>query len=77
MNEAVFPRAYTNLSGESEMMDTQMVRPAFPRRSTLVDAVLGVDSWDGRGAHPSGAEALTESEKRKFNFWVLLGAQYK
>ena len=23
------------------------------------------------------AEALTEDEKRKFNFWVLLGAQYK
>lgn len=73
----IFPRGYINLSGESMRMTTQEVDPAFPRRSRLIDYVLGLGSRSGQGAHPAGADSLTAVEKRKFNYWVLLGAQYR
>jgi hypothetical protein len=73
----VFPIAYVSLSGESMSMTNQVVVPVFPRRSILVDAVLGVGTRAGSGAHPSGPYALTPAEQRRFNLWVLLGAQYK
>jgi hypothetical protein len=73
----VFPIAYVSLSGESMAMTNQVVVPAFPRRSVLVDAVMGVASHAATGAHPSGAYALTPAQQRLFNLWVLLGAQYK
>jgi hypothetical protein len=73
----IFPRAYVNLSGESMTMAAQEVDPAFPRKSKLIDYVLGVGSRAGMGDHTTGTNALTPEEKRKFNFWVLLGAQYK
>jgi hypothetical protein len=70
----IFPRAYVNLSGETMMMSThQVTDPPFPRRSILIDAVLGVGTRSGMGAHGG----LTPEEKRQFNLWVLLGAQYK
>ena len=72
----VFPRAYINLSGESEMNARQVVSPAFPRRSILIDYVLGVGEAAEKGAHP-GDHVLTGEERDLFNFWVLLGAQYK
>ncbi|MFN8178092.1 MAG: hypothetical protein U0167_09190 [bacterium] len=74
-----FPRAYVNLSGEPEPTKPNYVEPAFPRRSALIDAVLGVDSRASVGPHPdpNGPYALTDQEKRLFNLWVLLGAQYK
>ena len=72
----VFPRGYINLSGESMMAGPQVVDPAFPRRSKLIDYVLGLGSQSGVGPHP-GPTALTPEEKRRFNLWVLLGAQYK
>lgn len=77
--DALFPRAYVNLSGEPEEGKPNYVRPAFPRRSVLVDAVMGLGSHAGTGAHPdpAGPFALTDEEKRLINLWVLLGAQYR
>lgn len=73
----IFPRAYVSLSGENMMAAHQVVDPAFPRRSRLVDYVMELGSRAGAGPHPSGADALTPEERRQFNLWVLLGAQYK
>lgn len=77
MGMQIFPLAYINLSGESEMMESQVVVPAFPRRSKLVDYALGLGERLELGSHPEGDAALTEEEKELFNLWVLLGAQYK
>jgi hypothetical protein len=76
MNQ-VFPRAYINLSGESELMDHNVVEPAFPRRSLLVDYVMGLGTQQGKAPHPGGPSALTPQEIELFNLWVLLGAQYR
>jgi len=73
----IFPRAYINLSGASMKLATQEVEPAFPRKSRLIDYVLGLGSQSGTGAHPSGVDSLTTQEKSLFNYWVMLGAQYK
>jgi hypothetical protein len=73
----VFPRGYINLSGESLKLRAQETDPPFPRRSRLIDYVLGVGSRAGQGAHPAGPDSLTAYEKRMFTFWVMLGAQYK
>jgi hypothetical protein len=75
--ERVFPRGYVNLSGESESMDHQVVSPGFPRRSLLIDYVLGLGERASLGPHPDGEFALTEEERARLNYWVLLGAQYK
>jgi hypothetical protein len=75
MENRIFPRGYINLSGESMMTTRQVVDPAFPRRSVLVDYVLGLGSQAGN-PHPTPT-TLTPEEKRLFNLWVLLGAQYK
>jgi hypothetical protein len=75
--DRIFPRAYINLSGESMTTAVQEVDPAFPRRSRLIDYVLGAGSRAGQGFHPTGADSLTAAERRRFNLWVLLGAQYK
>ena len=72
----VFPRGYINLSGES-MTGSQVVDPPFPRRSRLIDYVLGLGTRAGQLPHPTGADSLTAVERRQFNLWVLLGAQYK
>jgi hypothetical protein len=73
----IFPRAYVNLSGEMMSGRPQETDPAFPRRSRLIDYVLGAGSRTGSGVHPTGVDSLTAAERRKFNLWVLLGAQYK
>jgi hypothetical protein len=73
----IFPRGYVSLSGESEQMEAQVVTPAFPRRSVLIDATEGLGDWEGAGAHPDGANALTDRERELFRLWVLLGAQYR
>jgi hypothetical protein len=73
----IFPRAYVNLSGEMMSGGSQVTNPAFPRRSRLIDYILGAGSRGGSGVHPSGADSLTAAERRRFNLWVLLGAQYK
>jgi len=72
----IFPRGYINLSGESMMMSAhpQVVDPAFPRKSKLIDYALGLGTQSA--AHPTPT-TLTPEEKRQFNLWVLLGAQYK
>jgi hypothetical protein len=75
MEDRIFPRGYINLSGES-MTAANVVDPAFPRRSKLIDYVLGLGSHAG-SFHTTGADSLTAVERRQFNFWVLLGAQYK
>lgn len=77
MEMRVFPRGYINLSGESMMTAHQVVRPAFPRQSILIDYALQLGSRAGLGPHPAGTDSLTDEEKRLFNHWVLLGAQYK
>ena len=69
----MFPRAYINLSGESEMGPRNVTVPAFPRRSPLIDYILGV----GEGSGNVHASYLNASEKEMFNLWVLLGAQYR
>jgi hypothetical protein len=43
----------------------------------LIDYVLGAGARAGQGLHPTGADSLTAVERRQFNLWVLLGAQYK
>jgi hydrazine synthase alpha subunit-like protein/WD40 repeat protein len=73
----VFPRGYINLSGEGMMAAHQVVDPAFPRRSLLIDYVLGLGTRAGQPPHPTGTGALTAEERRLFNLWVLLGAQYR
>ena len=77
MENRIFPRAYVNLSGEADQMQTNVVSPPFPRRSLLIDYVLGLGSRQGQGFHPTGADSLTAAERRQFNLWVMLGAQYK
>ncbi|MGH2570810.1 MAG: hypothetical protein ACRDGR_06270 [bacterium] len=79
MGMGTFPRGYLNLSGEPMEGSANVVDPAFPRRSTLVDALLGVDSRAADGPHPdpAGPQALTAAEIDLFNLWVLLGAQYR
>ncbi|MCB1184021.1 PD40 domain-containing protein [bacterium] len=72
----VFPRAYINLSGESETSLRQAVVPAFPRRSPLIDYIHGVGEKAGDGAHPA-SDPLTAEERELFTLWVLLGAQYR
>ncbi len=74
---AIFPRGYTNLSGDSEHLETQVVRPGFPRRSLLIDATEGLGNREGSGRHPDGANALTDRERELFRLWVMLGAQYR
>jgi hypothetical protein len=76
MEGRTFPRGYVNLSGESMMAAHQVVRPGFPRQSILIDYVLGLGSQAATGAHPTPT-TLTAQEKSQFNYWVLLGAQYK
>ncbi len=74
--DRVFPRGYINLSGESEMNARQVVVPAFPRRSILIDYVLGVGAAASQGPHPDD-DVLTPEEKELFNLWVALGALYR
>jgi hypothetical protein len=57
-------------------MAGEVVVPPFPRRSKLVDYVMGLGTHAG-SMHPAGADTLTADERQKFNLWVLLGAQYK
>ncbi len=76
MEGRIFPRGYINLSGES-MSATNVVNPPFPRRSKLIDYVMGLGSHAG-SFHTTGAtDSLTARERRLFNYWVMLGAQYK
>lgn len=73
MENQIFPRAYVNLSGEPMMEGgVNVTDPGFPRRSTLIDYVLGVGS--ASSPHPG---TLTPKEKRLFTQWVMLGAQYR
>jgi len=74
----VFPLAYVNLAGGGEGMEMEdpVTVPAFPRRSRLIDYVLGLGSQRGL-LHPDGTAALSEEEKEMFSLWVLLGAQYR
>jgi Hydrazine synthase alpha subunit middle domain/WD40-like Beta Propeller Repeat len=73
----VFPTAYVSLSGESMTMTRQVVVPAFPRKSILIDALLGAGTRAGQAPHPGAPYALTPEEQRLVTLWVMLGAQYK
>lgn len=77
MRNRIFPRGYLNLSGEAVRGAPNVTDPAFPRRSELVDWVMALGSRSGMGYHPTGADSLNAAERRKFNLWVLLGAQYR
>lgn len=72
MNQ-VFPRAYVSLSGESERGTRNVTVPAFPRRSPVIDYLLGVDEGVGKN-HDT---ILNATDVEMFNLWVLLGAQYR
>lgn len=77
MEGRIFPRAYVNLSGETmSMTASNVVSPPFPRRSKLIDYVMGLGSHAG-SYHTTGADSLDARERRLFNYWVTLGAQYK
>ncbi|NNE44085.1 MAG: hypothetical protein HKN12_07735, partial [Gemmatimonadetes bacterium] len=54
---AEFPRGYLNLSGEPMEGSNNVVVPVFPRRSVLIDAVLGLDTHAATGPHPDPASA--------------------
>jgi hypothetical protein len=74
----IFPRGYINLSGASLKLTSQETDPPFPHRSRLIDYVMGVGTRAGQGVHPSDpADTLTAVERREFNLWVTMGAQYK
>ena len=77
MMNRVFPRGYINLSGASRKLASQETDPPFPRRSRLIDYVLGVGTRTGQGVHPAAPDTLTAAERRQFTYWVMLGAQYK
>jgi Hydrazine synthase alpha subunit middle domain/WD40-like Beta Propeller Repeat len=78
MGMGTFPRGYLNLCGEPLEGAPNVVSPPFPRRSELIDDVLGLGSHAGdMHPDPAGPYALTDHEKELFNLWVLLGAQYK
>lgn len=76
MTNQIFPRAYVNLSGESETAPRQVVNPAFPRRSPLIDYMMGIGEAAGQGPHPASGP-LTPAEQELITFWVMLGAQYR
>ncbi len=76
MEGQVFPRGYVNLSGEADMGKPNVTVPAFPRRSKLIDYILGVGSAASQGPHPDAA-ALSPGQREMFNLWVSLGAQYR
>lgn len=79
-----FTVAYENIMGGS-MRDNgkeSYVRPAFSRRSRLIDVLLGFDAETGNALHPAaidttGQYGLTPDELQKFIQWVDLGAQYR
>ena len=76
----VFPMAYINLvegPTDEEPERPDVMTPAFPRRSLLIDSVLGLGAAAASGPHPDGEFALTADEKETFNLWVLLGGQYR
>jgi hypothetical protein len=77
MEMRIFPRGYINLSGASRKLASQEVTPAFARHSRLIDYVCALGSHAGQPSHPAGADSLTADERRQFNLWVLLGAQYR
>ena len=73
-----FPQAYLSLAGGMEgMMGSTVVVPGFSRRSRLIDVLRSLGTAAAQPAHPQGAEALTDAEKRTFTLWVDLGAQYR
>ena len=74
--DQIFPRAYINLSGESDLTERQVVVPVFPRRSPLIDYIHGVGEAKNQGPHPA-SDPLTAEERELFTWWVLLGAQYR
>ena len=51
--------------------------PGFPRRSLLIDAMLGLGDHAGHRARIRPAPKRSPQEKHLFNLWVLLGAQYR
>ena len=78
MTNETFPQAYISLAGGMEgMMASNVVDPGFSRRSRLIDVLRSLGSAAGQPAHPQGAEALSDAEKRLFTVWVDLGAQYR
>ncbi len=70
-----YPIAYRNLLSSSQ--NPRLVVAPFSRRSYLADRLLGVDDAQGLGIHPTGNDALTSDELRKFLNWIDLGAQYR
>ncbi len=74
MENQIFPRGYVNMSGESDMGPRNVVDPAFPRHSPLIDYVLSVG--ENADQHHDFS-MLNASEREMFNLWVLLGAQYR
>jgi hypothetical protein len=70
-----FPSAYQNLL--SSERNPRLVNAPFSRRSYLAEIVLGVGRAQGAASHPSGPNALTRDEIRKFINWIDLGAQYR
>jgi hypothetical protein len=75
----VFPLAYVSLAGDGDEQEgtRSFITPAFPRRSLLIDTILGLEERAAGGPHPSGELTLTEAEKESFLLWVLLGGQYR
>ena len=70
--EPRFSQAYSNL-----MQSDTYVREPFSRKSRLIDRLLGIGEYAGRGPHPTGEQALTSDELRKFICWIDLGGQYR
>ena len=68
----LFSIAYMNL-----MSGNAFVREPFSRKSSLVDKLLAINSFQGQARHPNGVNALTDDEIRRFINWIDLGGQYR
>jgi hypothetical protein len=74
-----FSVAYENLMNAPSRNNKEMVNVSnvpFARNSYLIDVLLGTGDRKASGPHPSGANALTKDEIRKFITWIDLGGQY-
>lgn len=67
--------AYENLMSSSRRL-VNISGPPFSRKSKLIDVLLGIGDREGAGPHPTGENALTPEEIRKFIVWIDLGGQY-
>jgi cytochrome c553 len=79
-SEEGFPIAYLSLVGDEMTGRSEFVTVPFSRRSSLVDAIMGVGANQGLTPHPGEIDPsrqLTPAEMTTFFRWIDLGGQYE